>query len=189
MRFILFLLACLIVGPLQAEIFGNVEYGLPKKLQSWTVNHIKTSLESNVEAFQFKRVDYSQSGQSKKPVENFSVIVKSSTFDFFPGVGLKSPLDLTNEESIRIEIEEATAYKHYFKEYAIAFNLLESDSQSILVDWSLSVSGKEKVHGVSRFFSTPDETTILTYETKRLTKLKDNLSAWIKVLKKAKLAE
>lgn len=169
MRRILMLFACMFIGQLAAESIGNVEYQLPKG-QVWKVsNELK-----GTEKFPSSTLIYvRENAPADNPSESFAAHIN------------EFPTDVNDKNSLQQGIEKGMQLK--FTNPTATVTLLEKGPQSALYEWSVSVSGQEKVHGWTRAFSSPKETVLLTFQTDQPAKVSEARSIWLPLLKDAKI--
>lgn len=159
-----FLTLCL-VSSLAAEMIGNVEYQLPEEGQKW-----KTEKTGPSEGIPGQTILYQPENQSPFGIEFFGAYIK------------KSSTNLQNSENLKKEIEKTYPGQKIF------FQVLSTDSHSELVEWAVSKDDHEKLHGWARIFSTPENTTMLFYQTEKVTDVDKVRETWLKTLKEAKLS-
>lgn len=171
MRFILVLLTCLAIGPLAADMAGQVEYQLPQG-QKWKVlNQFDT--DKNVKSTTTTYIP-----------ENST---KSTAQEFF-GTHVNSlKTDINDTDSMRGGLERGLQLQ--YADPKVTVKVLEKDLNSAIYEWSATDSGQEKIHGWVRVFSVPAGSVMLSYETKQVDKVNDAGPLWVKTLKDAKVVK
>lgn len=165
MHYLVMLFLCFAISSLSAETIGNVEYQLPKQVQGWKLSK---ELNGSEKIPSTTRI-YTPSPQSK---ESFAAHINSFT------------TKIVDKDSLQDGIEKGMKLKYTNPKATVS--LLEQSPNSALYEWSVSDSGEEKIHGWTRVFSSPKDTTMLTYQTEQISQINDVRPIWLPILKEAK---
>lgn len=163
---ILFVLICLLsFSSIHAEMIGHVEFYLPKEAINWKV--IK-EMKTNKKVISTTLI-YAPNGDSEPTSQ-----------EFFSAHVNDSPSNLT---PAAIE----NSLKANYPNNVVKINIIRQEPQSVIFEWSVSEGPREIFHGWTRIFSTKNETTLLTYQTDRISTVNDVRPIWIDALEEAKL--
>lgn len=160
---LVFLTLCL-VSSLAAENIGNVEYQLPEEAKNW-----KSENTGPTEKIPGHTILYQPESQSPLGIEFFGAYIK------------KNVPHIKNSEALKNEIEKT------YPGQQIDFKVLQTDSNSELVEWIVRKDDRERLHGWARIFSTPEATTMLFYQNEKGSIQQNVDGTWLKTLKEAKL--
>lgn len=151
-------LTYLATGSLFANTTGFVEYDLPACALEWPVIHQDEATESTL----------------------IGSITENGT-EFFGAVynAQEAPLPDCNELQTDLQIP--------FPDQKVKVTPLETESNSVLFEWSVSDETNEVVHGWGRLFSSDKGIVSLSYTTGQIEEVAKAREVWLPILKKAKI--
>ncbi|NNM43154.1 MAG: hypothetical protein HKM07_02280 [Chlamydiae bacterium] len=162
------MILCLTASPLFAETIGNVEYYLPSHGQGWKIGN---DLQTSGNRVSTTIIYIPENASRKDSKEFFGVHTSNMQCEGFD----KAILEKTMQNQ--------------FPKQQVSVNVLETDSDSVLFEWIVRQTSREKKHGWTRMFAHKSGTILLVYETLDIASVKTMGPIWVDVLKKAKLAK
>lgn len=162
---IFILLSSLAILPVQAEKVGDVEFTLPPAARNWELGAKMEKDDPCTTVIYVPRV-----------------ILRQNIQEFF-GIS-------TNNKPTENLHEEVVLHASLSKQYPnmnMDLLLLETDSDSVIYEWLARVEGRECIHGWDRIFSSPKGTTVLRYQTQKVSDVRQAREDWLPVLQEATL--
>lgn len=142
------------------ETIGNVEYSFPGSLDQWElINEVK---------------DEEMTGVLYSRMSDIGA-------EFFGASADRLPANLPDEAALVEGLQLA------YPEQTISVNIVETESQSVIFEWSISDESQPIVQGFGRVISTDRGNVALTYISAQMENIDASRTIWVKALKEAKI--
>ncbi len=167
------ILSCCAMSSLTAETLGNIEYQLPQQGAGWKILPPPPNLKTDQPQLNFISIWVPENSLPKETKEAFVAHKMSAS------------TNLKDQASLKDGIERGMRLK--FPDPKATVTVLEETPDSVLYEFSVTSGGEEKEHGWIRIFSTPESTTMLTYQTELVDQISEKRDLWLPTLKDAKV--